>query len=136
MCLQSPNLFGELIHSPQAHWTIPLESKRAQALNRANVTSFFDILFNLQHQYDVPPENIYNMDEKGVQLGIGDGQQRVLVNREQKNTPVLTNGSKEMVTILETVCTDGSADIPPCFIFLQGKRSQAAWYKDNPLKAS
>lgn len=112
-----------------------MESSRAQALNRANVTGFFKILEDVLTEYGVPPENIYNMDEKGVQLGIGEGHQRVLVDRNQKNAPVLTNGSKEMVTILETVCADGTADIPPYFIF-QGKRIQASWFADNPLNAA
>lgn len=119
----------------QARWTVPLESNRGQALNRANVASFYDILADINElNSGIPPENIYNMDEKGVQLGIGDGHQRVLIDRAQRYATTLTDGGKEMVTVLETVCADGSATVRP-YILYKGKRLQNAWYRDNPLGA-
>ncbi|KAG8841380.1 hypothetical protein FRB96_007838 [Tulasnella sp. 330] len=119
----------------KARWTIPLEVKRRQALNRHNVGGFFDLLEAIQLMYAIPPENIYNMDEKGVQLGIGDAHQRVLVDRDQKYVNMLTNGNKEMVTVLETLCADGTATIVPYYIY-QGVRIQRSWYASNPLNAA
>ena len=48
-----------------------LEVARAKALNQFVVGEFFDMLDELIKEYDILPENLYNMDEKGVQLGIG-----------------------------------------------------------------
>ncbi|KAF9470613.1 hypothetical protein BDN70DRAFT_770952, partial [Pholiota conissans] len=60
-----------------------LESCRARALNKTQVTEFFDILQDLITQYKIKPHNLYNMDEKGIQLGIGK-RVKVLVDRDQK----------------------------------------------------
>ncbi|KAG2739241.1 hypothetical protein P692DRAFT_201677417, partial [Suillus brevipes Sb2] len=60
-----------------------LECCRAKALNRPQVTEYFNILVELITKYNIIPSNIYNMDEKGVQLGIGK-RTLVLVDRDQK----------------------------------------------------
>ena len=57
----------------KAKWTTGLEQCRAQSLNRAAVAGFYDHLQHLREKYDIPDENIYNMDEKGIQLGMGKG---------------------------------------------------------------
>ncbi|KAF8870686.1 hypothetical protein BD779DRAFT_1423741, partial [Infundibulicybe gibba] len=48
-----------------------LECCRAQALNRPQVEEYFTILQGLITQFEIMPNNIYNMDEKGIQLGVG-----------------------------------------------------------------
>lgn len=118
----------------QARWSVTLEQARAQALNRENVASFFELLQEIDELESIPPENIHNTDEKGIQLGIGASHQRVLVDKDQKTVQTVTDGNKEMVTIIETISADGTADIPPYIIF-QGKKKQFAWFKDNPGNA-
>ncbi|KAJ7582207.1 hypothetical protein C8J56DRAFT_957221, partial [Mycena floridula] len=41
------------------------------------------------------------MDEKGIQLGVGD-KSRVLVDRDQKAVQKLEHGNRDLVTILES----------------------------------
>ena len=65
------------------HWTSRLEHCRARALNATLVPEFFDVLLELMIEYKIPPENIYNMDEKGVLLGIG-GRIAAFTDRDQK----------------------------------------------------
>ncbi|KAJ7198121.1 hypothetical protein GGX14DRAFT_341898, partial [Mycena pura] len=60
-----------------------LEECRAKSLNRAAVHDYFTILSDTIDRYNIKPKNIYNMDEKGIQLGIGD-KVKVLVDRDQK----------------------------------------------------
>ena len=55
----------------KSKWTKGLEKCCAQSLNPAAVSSFYDVLESLLDEYKITEENIYNMDEKGVQLGIG-----------------------------------------------------------------
>lgn len=83
-------------------------------------------------EYAIPPENIYNADEKGIQLGVGKSV-AAIVDRNQKNVQQVEDGNREMVTIIETVCADGTA-LPPSVIF-QGKRRVLEWGKDNPCDA-
>ncbi|KAJ3848282.1 hypothetical protein EV368DRAFT_1014, partial [Lentinula lateritia] len=61
-----------------------LEESRAHSLTLAAVSTFYDILTDTVAQYEIPPENIYNMDKKGVQLGIGQ-RTAVLVDCHQKS---------------------------------------------------
>jgi len=63
-------------------------------------------------------ENIYNADEKGIQLGVGK-KVAVVADWNQKNVVQVENGNREMVTFIETVCANGSV-LPPSVIF-QGK---------------
>ena len=51
--------------------TTRLEKARAKALNQHAVNEFFNILTEMITEYNILPENLYNMDEKGLQLGIG-----------------------------------------------------------------
>jgi hypothetical protein len=51
--------------------TSNLEKCCAKALNKTAVEGYFDILEEVVHEYHIKPENEWNMDEKGVQLGIG-----------------------------------------------------------------
>lgn len=106
---------------------------RAQALNKPVVSRFFHLYEHLLRQYNICYTNIYNVDEKGVQLGIGKETQ-VLVDRNQKTVRQIVNGNRELVTILECVCADGST-ISPMAIF-KGQRTNAGWKGNNDLNAS
>jgi len=109
-----------------------LECCRARALNQTHVTGFFDILTKLVEEYNIVPENIYNMDEKGIQMGVGKST-LVLVDRNQKTVYQLENGNRELVTVIETVCADRTA-LRPSVIY-KGQRRDFAWGRDNPCKA-
>lgn len=65
-----------------------------------------------------PPENMYNMDEKGIQLGGGrklDGT-RYIFSQDQRNRVKTQGASLELVTTIECVAADGS-NLKPCFVF-------------------
>ena len=113
-------------------WTTGLEFCCAQVLNKTQVTGFFDILHDLLTHYKITPNNLYNMDEKGVQLGVGK-QTQALVDRDQKSVHQLKNGDRELVTVIEAVSTDGEA-LPPSVIF-KAKRQNLTWAENNPCHA-
>ncbi len=48
-----------------------LDPKRAQAFNRPVVGRHFDLLIQVIQKFNIPIENVYNMDEKGCQRGGG-----------------------------------------------------------------
>lgn len=119
---------GEL----KAKWTTGLEKCRAQSLNEAAVKEFYNVLGELLEQYNIPEENIYNMDEKGIQLGIGQ-KVLALVDRDQKVVQQVEDGNRELVTIIECVSADGTA-IRPSVVF-KGARRDLEWGRDNPCDA-
>lgn len=121
-------------HHPEVktQWTQSLESCCAKSVNYTSVQGFFQIYDEIIHQYNIPPENIYNCDEKGMQLGVGR-QIKAIIDCEQKNVYNVEDGNHKMVTVIEMVCADGTA-LHPSVIF-QGKRTNLAWGKNNPSKA-
>jgi hypothetical protein len=69
------------------------------------------------------------MDEKGIQLRIGQCT-LVLVDWDQKTVQQVEDGNHKLVTVIETVCVDGSF-LPPSVIY-KGKRRDLEWRRNNP----
>ena len=92
-------------------WTTGLEQCYAQSLNCAAVVDFYNHLQHLQEKYDILDENVYNMDEKGIQLRMGK-RVHALVNCDQKTVHQVKDGNHELVTIIECVCADWTAICP------------------------
>ena len=113
-------------------WTSSLQQCRAEGLNPTIIAEYFQLLAEVLDKYKVPAENIYNMDEKGIQLGVSK-RVAAIIDRDQKMAFQVKNGNRELVTIIETLCTDGMA-LRPCVIF-QGKRRNLEWGRDNPCNA-
>jgi hypothetical protein len=109
-----------------------LDPKRAKAFNEPVVNRFFDKLTKLVEEYDIPDENIYNMDEKGCQRGGGKkgSQRKYVYSRKQRARYKQRSANLELITVLETVCADGEA-LKPCFVF-PGASFCPEWFDDNP----
>jgi hypothetical protein len=113
-------------------WARGQEAPRAQSLNHANVDAFFELLRVLFEEYGIDAENLYNMDEKGLLLGLG-AHTFVLVDRNADTVKVVEDGNRELVIIIECVCADGTS-IRPGVIF-KGARRDLEWGRNNPIDA-
>ena len=91
--------------------TVGLEKARAKGLNQTVVHEFFNMLADVINEYSILPENLYNMDEKGIQLGIG-ARITAMIDRSQKMAYSIEDGNRELVTIIEAICADGSILYP------------------------
>ena len=118
--------------SLKVRWSRSLEKCRANNLNRATVSHFFELLKEIIEQYGITKPNMYNMDEKGFQMGVG---KRVasIVDRDQKEVYNIEGGDRELVTVIECVGADGFL-LDPSVIF-KGTRWNSEWTRDNPCKA-
>jgi transposase len=116
----------------KANWTTGLEKCRAQALNPKTTADFYQVFHELVTTYNIKPQNIYNPDEKGAQMGVGKSIQ-ALVDRDQASAKVVEDGNRELVTIIEYVCADGTS-LPPNIIF-KGTRRDLEWGQVNPCNA-
>jgi len=113
----------------KSRWTRNFEASRTRSLNETNTQSFFNLLKETVAEYDIDDEDIYNMDEKGIQLG-SSARVKTLVDRTQQNINRVEDGNRELVTVIETVCADGSA-LQACVVF-KGERRNLEWGRDNP----
>ncbi|KAJ3019688.1 hypothetical protein NUW54_g6 [Trametes sanguinea] len=108
-----------------------LNDKRAQAFNPNAVAAYFDELGDILQKYKVKPQNIYNMDEKGIQLGGGRarGRQKGYYDSSDRARYQVGSDNLELVTVIECVSADGTA-LKPGFIF-QGSVCEMDWW-DGP----
>ncbi|KIJ31785.1 hypothetical protein M422DRAFT_185461 [Sphaerobolus stellatus SS14] len=111
----------------------PLDPKRARAFNPKTVNHFFDLLESIIQRYQIPVENIYNTDEKGLQLGGGkkaSTTQRIFAKGD-RHRYVLKSDSLLLITIIETVSADGEAG-PPCIIMPKSTGPMVDWLSIIP----
>jgi hypothetical protein len=70
-------------------------------------------------EYDIQPLHIFNMDEKGFQLGRLGGSKRIFDKSlwEKKEVrQALEDGSSEWITVMACICSDGKP-LSPTLIF-------------------
>ena len=108
-----------------------LDSKRAQAFNRSNVAEHFKRLKDAKEKFGISWRNVYNMDEKGCQLGGRKSSGiKYFFGRGDRGKYKQRSASLELVTVVECVCADGSS-VPPGFIFASGSH-YLDWFNQEP----
>jgi len=127
-----PQRFMDQHPDLKTRYTQSLKTCRANNVNPTTVNNFFDVLEEIIWEYKIDESDVYNMDEKGVQLGVGK-RVAAIIDQDQKEVYSLEDGNRELVTVIETVCADGTA-LPPSFIF-KAARINLEWGRDNPCHA-
>ncbi|KAF5342713.1 hypothetical protein D9758_015870 [Tetrapyrgos nigripes] len=95
--------------------TQSLESCQAKALNQKTANDHFDLLESTIKEFNIDLEHMWNMDERGIQLGIGRWI-AALVDREQKSVYSVRSGNRDLITIVEAMNAKGKA-LHSSFIF-------------------
>jgi hypothetical protein len=70
-------------------------------------------------KYNVTAENIYNWDEKGFLIGLGHVVKRIMTREAYEKGHVKSakqDGSREFISLLATICADGTC-LPPALIY-------------------
>ena len=107
----------------RAAWPAKLDPKQAKNFNESIINDYFDKLEELHGRYPggIPPEHIWNMDEKGIQMGGGQKQssKKFYYLKDQKQCYQISSNNLELVTILE--CISASREVvPPSFCLQNG----------------
>jgi len=114
------------------YWSRPMDTKRGKAVNPISNKQYWNIIGPVLA--NAKPENIYGMDETGVQLGYST-RQRVIGAKGKRVQHLQSDASKEMVTVIVTICADGTA-IPPTAIY-KGVYFLERWLEqENPANMS
>lgn len=118
----------------KTHWSAPLSTLRAQSANPWAIHNFLTGLVKREVvDNHVPPELLYQIDETSTpqQLGI---KLHVVGPRESRRQHLQESGTKENITVLVTICADGTA-LPPTIIFKNKELPEDIHY-NNVAKAS
>ena len=78
----------------------------------------FDVLGPIIKQHNIQPDNLYNMDEKGLQMA-KSVRVKVICVRGRKSPPLVQDGNRELITAIETIAADGT--FLPSMIIYKGK---------------
>jgi hypothetical protein len=98
-----------------ARYLNTLDLARHKADSKASYEYYFDILSARIKKYDILPENMYNMDEKGFLISRLQKTQRVFTKHLYKQVKLVgagQDGSREWITLVATICTDGTSLSP------------------------
>jgi len=104
--------------------TTSLEKCCAKALNQMVAEGFYDTLECVVKEFDIKPDNMWNMDKKGVQLGI-ETKVAAIIDRNQAAVYSVKYGNHELVTVIKAVCTNGTALIPS--VIFQSTHCNLEW---------
>ena len=99
-----------------------LDPKRAKNFNKTIINDYFDKWEELNEQCGgIPPEHIWNMDEKGIQMGGGrkNGGKGYFYLRDQRNRYRISSDNLELVTVIECVSAAGES-APTAFVLSDG----------------
>ena len=90
--------------------TSALNPKHTKSFNYPVVKDYFEKLGEVIRKYNIPIENIYNMDEKGCQLGGSrkQGHHKYLFGKNSHLCYQTKDANLKLVMIVECVCADGA----------------------------
>lgn len=113
----------------------PLEASRNRAVNPNTHTAWFDLVQKLfaKNGCGDEPDCLYALDETGFMPGKALSQ-KVIGRAGNKTQSQKEGGNRELITVLPTICADGTA-LPPLVIYA-GQAFSVSWKQNNPLKAS
>jgi hypothetical protein len=93
---------------------------------------YFELLHSKISKYNISPDRIYNMDEKGFLIGVLSKSKRVFSKAKWERREVreaLQDGSREFITVLACICADGTS-LEPSVIFAGKQGLRSAWVED------
>ena len=105
-----------------------MDFQRVNGACRENLEEFFARLA-LPRVAEVLPENTWNMDEVGCQIGLGDSP-LVIGPSALNEVFTMDPGLREWSTSIEAISATGRA-LPPLVIF-KGKSVQQQWFQLQP----
>ena len=115
-----PQLAGKL--------STQIDRQRVFANNPITLRDYYNKLQRLLRKHHFLPGNIWNMDEKGFILGFSS-RAKVICRAARRNPHVAQDGSREMLTVLESVSALGVA-LPP-FVVYKGKGHYMGWHLET-----
>lgn len=119
-------------------WSTELDSKylntldisRHKAESVSAFKQYFDILSSKIEQYAIQPQNMYNMDEKGFLIGYLTKSKRIFTKALFESGKLLgtaQDGNRKWVTVVATICADGTSLSPGLIYKGQLNTIQDTW---------
>lgn len=121
------------MNSLDSRYLNTLDLSRHKADTRASYRQYFEIIGNKLEEYQITAENTYNMDEKGFMIGQIQKSHRVFTKDTYEANKLLVagqDGNREWITVLATICADGTALSPALIYKAASGDLQDTWLDD------
>src|SRR5436190_10358099 len=105
-----------------------IEAARVKDTSAEVLQYWFDSISAAIAEYNIQPENVYNMDESGFSIGIIEAS-KVIINKYIHECYQAQPGHQEWVTSVECICVDGMY-VPPLIIF-RAENISTSWIPNN-----
>jgi hypothetical protein len=102
-----------------------IESARTTAASYETIRAFLELFERTRIELGIRYEDIWNMDETGVALGVCTNAQ-VLASSSKKKAYIKSPEDREWVSIIETVSAVGAK--LQCLVIFKGKHLQSTWF--------
>jgi hypothetical protein len=120
-------------HVLDARYLNTIDLARHKADSRSNYEAYFAIVSQKIEEYNIRADNIYNMDEKGFLIGKLQKTRRIFT-RELYERGTLAgagqDGSREWITVVATICADGTRLSPALIYKAVSGNLQDTWLDD------
>lgn len=107
------------------------DHQRALSEDPEVIRGWFRLVRNTIEKYGIVPDDIYNFDETGFQMGVISTAKVVTGSERARNPKLVQPGDREWVTIIAGVNATGWA--LRTMIILKGKMHQSCWYETEGL---
>ncbi|PQE12258.1 pogo transposable element protein [Rutstroemia sp. NJR-2017a BVV2] len=108
-----------------------IQKQRAIAQDEEIVRYYFQLFADAKAKYKVEWADIYNMDEKGVMMGV-IGEEKVIISATEKGTKsyITQDGSREWSTLIS--CISGDGRYSPLYTIFKGIKHNLQWLDHLP----
>jgi hypothetical protein len=121
-----PNAFIKRTPRLQVKLGRTYECQRKLCEDPQVIRGWFELVKNTINKYGIIPEDMYNFDEAGFQIGQISAS-KVVTDADRLGRPKQVKPTNtEWVTLIQGACADGST-VPP-FLVLKGKEFNHAWF--------
>jgi hypothetical protein len=110
-----------------------LDMERKKADSAYKYALYFALIGRKIEQYNLSPEQIYNMDEKGFMLGVTTKRQRIFTRRKYEQGGYkqhVQDGNREWITTIGCICANGTAISPALIYMAKSGYLQESWLQD------
>jgi hypothetical protein len=107
-----------------------IEAQRAEAATPEQVRAFLERFEATRRRLNIPMEDVYNMDETGVALGVCTNT-RVLASSSKKKAYIKSPENREWVSIIE--CVSATGQKLRCLIIFKGQALQTTWFSPKSV---
>ena len=95
------------------------------------IQAWFQLVQNMVAKYGILPEDTYNFDETGFQMGVISTSKVVTRSERRGRAKTKQPGNREWVTLIHTINSSGW--VLPAFVIFEAKLHQASWYRTPSL---